>query len=248
MLTQLNPKTWIVAGLVTLPLALLPLELIWRFVLLMALLAPLVLAGYWSIYLRYVLWGVGPVALTAFVIQTVSYPHAQTIYASWTPVSFLQFQVSFEGIMYGATLAVQILNFATACALISLPNTPGALRWALTDWKLPPRLVYLLVTSLNAPALLRRYAAIIRESQIRRGLDDSTLVKRFVLGIKSIGTLVNLILLEHEDRAVSLGQRGLDHKGQRSSYTTCPDSSLQSKLRILIGLVAAGVFILGVLS
>ncbi|QRZ61319.1 energy-coupling factor transporter transmembrane component T [Rothia sp. ZJ932] len=232
----INPKTWIVAGLAATPLALLPLPLSLRTVLLVVLVTPLLATGHGSKLLRYVLWGVGPVALTAFIIQTVSYPGAGTIYAQWVPAPWIRFAISAEGIAYGAQFALQILNFAAAIALISLPNSVGALRWALTSWKLPARLVYILVTSLNAPALLGRYIRIIREGQIRRGLDDSTLLKRISLGIKSLGTLVNLMLLEHEDRAHSIAQRGLDNKTARTSYLVFVDTRAQQYLRaVLVG-------------
>lgn len=228
MQVRLNPKTWIVAGLCLAPLCLLPVSLTTRLILLLVLSATLLFSGFGMRYFSYVILGVGPVALMALIIQTISYTSPQTIYGQWSLGNLLTFTVSAEGIIYGAHFALQILNFATAIAFISIPNSPGKIRWALTDWKLPSRIIYLLVTSLNAPTLLGRYVGIVRESQQRRGIDDSTTSKRFIAGIKSMGALINLILLEHEDRAVSIGQRSVDAGQERTSYTSYADTRLQA--------------------
>lgn len=245
---SINPKTWLVLGLSAVPLALISLDIGARAVLLLLLICVVARSGKLHAYGRYVLLGVGPVAVTAFCIQAVSFVGAQTIYAQWTPTSFLNFRLSKEGILYGATLGLQILNFGTACAIAFLPVSAGELRWALTDWKLPSRLIYLLVTSMNAPVLLSRYVGLVRESQVRRGLDDSTVFSRSKLALTSIGTLINLILLEHEDRAQSLEQRGLDRPGERVFLRTYPDTQLQRVLRWIVGACGICTCIWGILA
>lgn len=245
---SLNPKTWLILGISAVPLSLLSLDIALRSVLLLLLIIVVAWSGKLHAYGRYVLLGVGPVAVTAFCIQAVSFIGAQTIYAQWAPTSFLNFRLSKEGILYGATLALQILNFGTACAVASLPISAGELRWALTDWKLPSRLVYLLVTSMNAPVLLSRYVGLVRESQIRRGLDDSTVLSRSKLALTSIGTLINLILLEHEDRAQSLEQRGLDRSGTRVFLRTYSDTPMQRMMRWIVGMCGICICAWGILA
>lgn len=246
--TAVNPKTWLILGLSAVPLALIPLDIVWRAVLLTLLIVVVAASGKLRAYARYVLLGVGPVAVTAFCIQAVSFIGAETVYAQWTPVSFLNFRLSKEGLLYGLTLALQILNFGTACAIASLPVSAGELRWALTSWKAPARLTYLLVTSMNAPVLLSRYVGLVRESQIRRGLDDSTIFSRGKLALTSVGTLINLILLEHEDRAQSLAQRGLDKSGVRVLLHDYADSDLQRGVRTLAGLSGVCVCAWGIFA
>ncbi|WP_188359499.1 energy-coupling factor transporter transmembrane component T [Rothia aerolata] len=245
---SLHPRTWVVLSLCALVLALMPLSLAARVVLLLAQLTLLVAAGRLRGFLLFVGVGLGPVALMAFLVQAVSFS-GQTVLASWQPFAFMTFAVTVEGMTYGAHLALQILNFGTACSLLTLLTTTAGLRYALNSWKVPSRLVFLLVASLNAPAQLIRYIRIEQEAARARGLDDSSWLARLKGNLKIASTLFTLILLDHQVRGRALDYRGIELAGQRVFVRDYPDSGLQRVLRwalplccLLVVLLHFGVF------
>ena len=244
---RVHPKTWFIFGLSGLLLSFAPLPIGARGMLLVAFVMIFVFAGAFTQFLRFSLVGLLPVALVAWTIQAVSY-RGQTIYTSWEPVPGILFNVTAEGLAFGGQMALQILCFGASCSLLSLLISPLGLRSALTSWHLPPRLVYLLCASLNAPRQLGFYADLARETGRARGLADSKLTHRIWLRVRTASALFNLVLLDQEVRGRSLADRGLDQKGPRIYLTATPDSTWQILIRwsvlgasALLSLVSYGV-------
>lgn len=243
----LHPKTWLVLGMSAFLLAMAPLHVYSSGVLLAVEMMLLVLAGQGRRYAVFLL-GLVPIALIALVIQSVSF-QGEVVYARWSPLPGMNFMVTAEGLILGARLALQILCFGTGCALFTLTTTPAGIRAALTDWKVPPRLVYLLVASLNAPVQLRRYAGIAKEATVARGIAQRTAVQRSRAVLQVGATLFTLILLENEDRARSLQQRGIELAGHRVMREQWLDSLAQKVMRwgvpvlavVLVALAFRGV-------
>lgn len=236
-LQELHPKTWLTLGGSSLLLALAPLPLAGRASLFCLLLTLFALTQKLRQFISYTLLGVGPVALLAWLIQTLTY-RGSTVYLSWPAESQIRLSITAEGLTLGTQLALQILCFGAACAVASIMNTPTATRAALTDWKVPPTLIYLLVASLNAPSQLLRYAALVREAAQARGLNNKGLTGKARLGVQTAGALFNLILLEHETRGQALANRGFTRTGKRTFLSTYPDSPQQRYLRWGILLLA----------
>lgn len=243
---RVHPKTWLIVGLSGLLLSFAPLPMGARVMLLACFLLIFAFAGALAQFLRFSLLGLLPVALIAWAIQAVSY-RGQTIYTSWEPVPGVLFSITAEGLAFGSRMALQILCFGASCSLVSLLISPLGLRNALTSWHLPPRLVYLLCASLNAPRQLGFYADLAAEAGRARGLADSKLAHRIWLRVRTASALFNLVLLDQEVRGRSLSDRGIDQKGRRTYLTATPDSAGQVLLRwavlgvsVLLSLVSYG--------
>ena len=235
-----NPKTWLVLGLSFFVLSLVPFPLPSR-VILLAVQVALVL---WAVPLRqfmfFVVFGMGPVAVMAWLIQAISRGGGH-VYAAWHPMPGIAFEVTSEGIYHGVLMAVQILNFGSACALLSLPTTAGGLRRVLHEWHLPPRLIFLIVASLNAPHQLAAYAQIAVESARARGMAENGFWPTVRLRVRTLATLFTLVLLEHNDRALSLEQRAIESRRSRIFLHADPDSFVQRMVRIFVPLIALGL-------
>ncbi len=240
--SRLHPSTWVTLGLAGLLLSFAPLPLPWQAGLLAVLFALHLVARTLAPWGRLVVVGLAPVASMAFVIQLVS-RGGETVWARWVVTDWMVFAVSAEGALVGLRLALQILTFGSACALLILPTGPNGLRTALTGWRLPPRLVYLVVASLNAPAQLAHYSSLMREAARARGLADSSWVARAWLGVRTASALFNLLLLDHTVRGATLADRGIDRSGQRIFWQDYADSRAQRYLRWALLPLTCGLII-----
>lgn len=227
----LNPKTWVMLGTAGLPLALAPLPLHWQAGLLTLLVGLHAFAGTLRPWSRLALGGLLPVACIAFTIQLISHG-GTTIWASWAPTSWMTFTLTAEGARYGLRLALQILGFGTACSLLILPTGSQGLRAALHDWRFPPRLTYLLVASLNAPAQLVHYSGLIRQAARARGMDRPGRIHSILLGVRTATSLFTLLLLDYETRGQTLTDRNLLTPGPRVLWQDYPDSTGQRLVRL----------------
>lgn len=230
---KVHPATWIVAGCSCLLVSLSPLKLGEQVGFLILLASLFFLYGLGRRYTVFALVGMVPVALIALTIQTMSYQHNQTLWASFSPLPGMTFALGPQGLAWGLHLALQILLFGSSCALLALPQTPEALRAALHRWRVPSRITYLLVASLNAPTQLRRSLGLVRESQQMRGLAEGGLLGNLRLLAYTLLALTNLILVENEGRTLTLQQRGLDAP-TRTLLRTYPDTGLQRLVRYLL--------------
>lgn len=246
---RLNPQTWVMLGTAGLLLALAPLPLHWQAGLLVLLVGLHIFGGTLGPCLRLALAGLLPVATIAFTIQLISHG-GQTVWASWAPTGFMTFNLTAEGARYGLGLALQILGFGTACALLILPTGPQGLRAALHTWRFPPRLIYLLVASLNAPAQLVHYSGLIRQAARARGMDKPGRIHSALLGVRTATALFTLLLMDYETRGRTLTDRDLLAPGPRTLWQDYPDSAGQRLLRLGLLPVTAALIIcsyLGVL-
>lgn len=243
LLSAVHPATWTVAGCAALLIALSPLPLVVRVGFLLFLWLVFGAAGLGRRYLRFALIGMLPVAVVAFTVQAISFQGNSVTWFEYAPVSWMQFAVGPDGLHKGAAMALQILLFGSAFALIALPNSPEGLKAALHRWKVPSRLSYLLVASINAPVLLGRTMRTVQESQRMRGLADSSVRDHLRLLVQASGAMMNLVLVENEGRTKSLEQRGID-ASTRTLLRSYPDSSVQKILRWVMPLVGITVAVL----
>lgn len=241
-LSTVTTKTWIVAGLSFIPLALAPLGTWARICLFLVGLTALALAGKGAKFGLF-LAVLTPVLMMSFLIQAVSYG-GESVLASWQPKEGLRFAVTEQGIHFGFLLALQILCFGTGCTLISLTTTSWGLRSALTSWRVPARIIYLLVASLNAPTQLSRYVAIAGESSWARGLEKAGWRNKLRLASRRATTIFTLILLDQESRARSLAQRRLEESGRRIFLKTEDDSILQKIVRWMLPCISIALIVL----
>lgn len=228
---RLNPQTWVMLGTAGLLLALAPLPLHWQAGLLVLLVGLHIFGRTLVPWLRLALVGLLPVATIAFTIQLISHG-GQTVWTSWAPTGFMVFNLTAEGARYGLRLALQILGFGTACSLLILPTGSQGLRAALHTWRFPPRLVYLLVASLNAPAQLAHYSGLIRQAARARGMDKPGRIHGALLGVRTATALFTLLLLDYETRGRTLTDRNLLAPGPRTLWQGYPDSTGQRLVRL----------------
>lgn len=227
---SLHPKTWIILGLSGAILSLAPLTIPSKTLLLAGLTTLILYSGTHRPWAKLTLTTLLPIATIAFTIQATSHP-GNTIYASWTPLNPITFTLTAQGLHYGSNLALQILTFGTSCALITLPTGPHQLRHALTAWKTPPRLTYLLITTINAPTQLQHYATIAQETAAARGLPQPGLHHRILHPLRLTATLLTLILTENPHRTRTITHHALDQAGPRTLLNPPTDTTPQTITR-----------------
>lgn len=187
-------------------------------------------------YLRTSLRLLLPFAISLFVIQSLFFPEGRTVLARLGPLS-----IKAEGVRFAFASASRILLIAGALLLTLQTTHPGMLLSGLVQKGLPPKLAYVIVTTLQIVPQMRDRAALIMDAQRARGLETqgSLLVRSRAL-LPLIGPLVLGSLLDVEERTLALEARAFGATTPKTSLFALPDPLPERLLRwaIVLAMVA----------
>ena len=209
--------TWLVFGLVVLPLSL------WG-----GIAGPLLRAA-----ARITL----PFAISLFIIQGLFFPGGTPI-LSLGPVSFKA-----EGLQFAFVFASRLFLFSSTFVLLLLTTHPGWLMLALTQRGLSSNLAYIVVATLQIVPRFQARAASILDAQRARGLETTgSLARRLRAIVPLVGPLVLGSLVDVEERAIAIEARGFSLRRPKTSLIDIPDSRAERGLRR--GLIIAPVVLI----
>lgn len=183
---------------------------------------------------RVLMRAAGPIVILLFIIQSLFYPGGKTVLAS-----FAIFSIKQEGVQFAYLITTRLITMAGALLLLLCTTHTGTLMADLSRRKVPPFLIYIVVSTLQLIPQVQAKARTIIDAQRARGLQTEGGV---LLRIRALLPLVIPLVLgslqETEERAIALEARGFKARRPKTSLIVVPDSSRQSISRIGLILVA----------
>ncbi|MEQ1735205.1 MAG: energy-coupling factor transporter transmembrane component T, partial [Rhodoglobus sp.] len=240
-LHRLNPVTKLV-GVLSVLLVVFALPQWWASVTILVLVVVPV-AAFSSVGGRLLVIGsvlVGPLILVLVIAQGFFYPGRDTILFEWGP-----FQFSLEGLLLAIAIGARTAVLVTATLLLLLTTHPGALLTALTERGMPPKISYVISSTLQIIPAFRTRAESILLAQRSRGLrTKGSIFRRVAVLLPLITPLVLGVFVDVEERSTAMEARAFGSTRSRVSYSVIPDSRPQRVARWVLIIVAAALVVL----
>ncbi len=183
---------------------------------------------------------VGPLILVLVIAQGFFYPGRETILFEWGP-----FQFSLEGLLLAIAIGARTAVLVTATLLLLLTTHPGALLTALTERGMPPKISYVISSTLQIIPAFRTRAESILLAQRSRGLrTKGSIFRRVAVLLPLITPLVLGVFVDVEERSTAMEARAFGSTRSRVSYSVIPDSRAQQVARWVMVIAAAALVVL----
>jgi energy-coupling factor transport system permease protein len=189
-------------------------------------------------FLRFVLLGTFPFALSLFLIQGFLWPDGMPV---WTlgPLS-----LKAEGVTFAIKFTGRILLLSSGFLLLSLTTRPDRLMLALRQRGLPDPIAYIVLTTMQIIPRFQMKATTILDAQRARGLEtEGSLILRIRALLPLIVPLVLGSIVDVEERAIALEGRAFSRSGPKTTLIDLPDSLLQRIVRWSLLATAAGILV-----
>ena len=233
---RLNPVTKLVAVLVLVVVAFALTSTWWLpGVLLVTLVVPAALAARCGGRLASAgLKLLAPLLLALVVVQGLFFPEGRTVLAELGPA-----RVTVEGLMFALGIALRIVLLVAAFLLLLLTTHPGALMAALTQHGMPPKISYVISSTLQVvPAFRDRAEAILLAQRARGMRTDGGLLRRVRVLLPLVTPLVLGLFTDVEERSTAMEARAFGATRARTALTTVPDSTAQRVARWVLAAAA----------
>lgn len=186
-------------------------------------------------FLKLVLIGTLPFALSIFLIQGFLWPEGTPI---WTigPVS-----LKAEGLAFTIRFVGRIILLNSAFLLLALSTRPDALMQALVQIGMPHTVAYTVLTTMQIAPRFQAKANTILDAQRSRGLEmEGGIIQRAKALIPLLVPLVLGSIVDVEERAIALEARGFSRKGAKTTLYDLYDTKGQRIARwaLLIAITA----------
>lgn len=171
-----------------------------------------------------------PIGIPLFVIQTLFNPIGHTVIYSIGPLA-----VKREGLDFAISVITRLLALVSAYFLLVLVVHPRDLVIALEKRGMPPKVGYLVLSTLQLIPQIQRTGVTILEAQRSRGLKTKgNLIVRFGAYLPLMGPIVMGSLSSLEIRAMALETRGFNLPNAKVYLRTRLDSGFDRNLRFLM--------------
>lgn len=226
-LHRLHPFTKLALAGFFLAASLLLPGLWWTFAAWAALALPLAIWGLITRpFLRLVLIGTLPFALSIFLIQGFLWPNGTPIW-SIGPIS-----LKAEGLEFTIRFVGRILLLNSAFLLLALSTRPDALMQAMVQIGMPHTIAYTVLTTMQIAPRFQAKANTILDAQRSRGLEtEGGIIRRAKALIPLILPLVLGSIVDVEERAIALEARGFSRQGAKTTLYDLADSGWQRIMR-----------------
>jgi energy-coupling factor transport system permease protein len=195
---------------------------------------PARLAGVGGAVARRTLLVAGPVAVAVVLVAALTRPGATVVF------QLGPFDVTAEGLDFGARITLRLLVMAGALVLFGLTTPVRSVVADLERRGTSPRITYLVAASLEAvPSMVER-GRTIRDAQRARGLDTEGSVGARLRGVLPIaGPVVLGAIHDVESQTLALETRGFGRAGRRQVLWAPVDTEAERFARwvLVIGLV-----------
>ena len=190
---------------------------------------------------------VGPLLVVLVVAQGFFYPGRETILFEWGP-----FRYSLEGLQVAIAIGARTAVLVAATMLLLLTTHPGALMTALTERGMPPKISYVISSTLQIiPSFRDRAASILLAQRSRVLRTKGNVFRRIAVLLPLVTPLVLGVFVDVEERSTAMEARAFGSTGSRVSYAVIPDSRAQKAARWILVIAAVAIVALaftGVLS
>ena len=166
--------------------------------------------------------------LTALVlVQGLFFPEGTTVLAELGPA-----RVTAEGLMFALGIALRIVVLVTAFLLLLLTTHPGDLMSALSQHGMPPKISYVISSTLQIVPAFRDRADAILLAQRARGLrTDGSVLRRVKVLLPLVTPLILGLFTDVEERSTAMEARAFGATRKRTAFTVVPDTVGQRAAR-----------------
>ncbi len=188
-----------------------------------------------------------PLILVLVVAQGFFYPGGETILFQLGPAQF-----SLEGLQLAIAVGARTSVLVASTMVLLLTTHPGDLMTALTERGMPPKISYVISSTLQIIPAFRTRAESILLAQRSRGLRTrGSILRRIKVLLPLVTPLVLGVFVDVEERSTAMEARAFGATGSRVSFSVIPDSRAQAVARWAVVIVSIGVIVVafsGVLS
>jgi energy-coupling factor transport system permease protein len=134
----------------------------------------------------------------------------------------------------------------TAAMLLLLTTHPGKLLTALSQNGMPPKIAYVISSTLQMLPTFRTRADSILLAQRSRGLKTrGNPIRRFGVLVPLISPLVLGVFVDVDERSTAMEARAFGSTGKRTALEIVPDPLGEKIARWVVILLAVGALVLG---
>lgn len=188
-----------------------------------------------------------PLIVVLVVAQGFFYPGGETILFQLGPAQF-----SLEGLQLAIAVGARTSVLVASTMVLLLTTHPGDLMTALTERGMPPKISYVISSTLQIIPAFRTRAESILLAQRSRGLRTrGSILRRIKVLLPLVTPLVLGVFVDVEERSTAMEARAFGATGSRVSFAVIPDSGAQAVARWAVVIVSIGVIVVafsGVLS
>lgn len=156
------------------------------------------------------------------------------------------FEFKLEGLLFAAAVGGRTAVLVTAAMLLLLTTHPGKLLAALTQNGMPPKMAYVISSTLQMLPTFRARADSILLAQRSRGLKTrGNPFRRFAVLVPLISPLVLGVFVDVDERSTAMEARAFGSTGKRTALEIVPDPLSEKIGRWIVILLAVGALVLG---
>jgi energy-coupling factor transport system permease protein len=134
------------------------------------------------------------------------------------------FDFSLEGVLFGVAVGGRTAVLVTAAMLLLLTTHPGKLLTALSQNGMPPKVAYVISSTLQMLPTFRTRADSILLAQRSRGLKTrGNPFRRFAVLIPLLSPLVLGVFVDVDERSTAMEARAFGSTGTRTALEVLPD-------------------------
>ena len=174
-----------------------------------------------------------PLLLVLTIAQGFFNPRGETILFSLGPFNF-----ALEGVLFAAAVGGRTAVLVTAAMLMLLTTHPGKLLSALSERGLPPKMAYVISSTLQIIPSFRTRADSILLAQRSRGLKTGgNPIRRFGVLIPLLSPLILGVFVDVDERSTAMEARAFGSTAKRTALEVLPDPVGEKIARwVVIGL------------
>lgn len=160
-----------------------------------------------------------------------------------------QFEFSLEGVLFAAAVGGRTAVLVTAAMLLLLTTHPGKLLSSLSEHGMPPKIAYVISSTLQMLPAFRSRADSIMLAQRSRGLKTrGNPVRRFAGLIPLLSPLILGVFVDVDERSTAMEARAFGSTAKRTALETVPDPVGEKAARWVVFLIALAGLVASVLG
>jgi energy-coupling factor transport system permease protein len=156
------------------------------------------------------------------------------------------FEFKLEGVLFAAAVGGRTAVLITAAMLLLLTTHPGKLLTALSQNGMPPKIAYVISSTLQMLPTFRTRADSIMLAQRSRGLKTrGNVFRRFAVLIPLLSPLILGVFVDVDERSTAMEARAFGSNAKRTALSVLPDPVPERVARWIVLLIAIGALVAG---
>jgi energy-coupling factor transport system permease protein len=185
-----------------------------------------------------------PLMIVIIIAQGFFNPNGETILFSLGTFNF-----SLEGLLFALNVGGRTVVLITATIVMLLTTHPGKLLSALSANGMPPKIAYVISSTLQIIPSFRTRADSILLAQRSRGLKiGGNPVRRFATLVPLLSPLILGVFVDVDERSTAMEARAFGSTAKRTALEVLPDPVPEQVARWIVLLVALAALVVSFLG